>query len=664
MYQIDLELVNLIEKAIYVSFDIFDTAIIRQVLVPVDVFTLVARQYKTNNNVCLSNYRSKRIQAEKRARKKVWQEQQISEVSLTDIFNCLHEDCGWGIELSETLKNLEIEIETKICRRNPFIFDVYRYCLSQNKQIIFTSDMYLPLGAIASILEMAGYDKFEDIFLSSELKRTKHQGEIYPYIVDRLGCKPEQILHIGDNKRSDIIMAQKNGIATYYYEKPLTRALSDRKFKVEQFAKQIAKPKTLEESIYLATIVNKYYSHPQIQQSIKDENNFWYDLGFKSLGVLFLSFSNWLKQETKKNGIEKIFFLARDGYIMKRVYDRLSSIDDRAIPAEYLYASRRALNIPGIIELDNFALKFLLSGTSILTVSQYLERAGLQSDRYLERLQEEGLSDLNEKIIALSQFQKLKNFYQSIADDIEEIAAKEREKLAIYLNSLGFFARKKVAVVDIGWHGSMQYSLAGVVEALGKNLEIEGYYFGTKVGAEKFKQKGMTMYGYLCDCGRPNYYKNTIRLSTEIFEFIHSAPHGSVMGYSNEATEIKPVLEDNDRLESELAKVQLMHTGAMDFIEDYLTNFKTFSCLKIPGKDRAIQPLRRVLRYPSLLEAKRLGDIEHVESFGRVAQKRYIARPPKYKPLMLLRVDKMFIFFKSSFWKMGYIKRFFGEKPN
>jgi predicted HAD superfamily hydrolase len=658
MFEVNSKLADLIDNARYVSFDIFDTAILRNVLVPVDVFTLVQKQYETNNDNDLADYQNKRKQAERRVRKKVYQQQQVSEVSLTEIFECLREDCDWDVQLAETLKNLEIETETKICRRNQFIFAVYRYCLSQQKRVVFTSDMYLPLAAIETILKAAGYDNFEKIFLSSELRLTKHQGDLYPYIVERLGCKPEQILHIGDNQRSDIVMAHKHGVKTYHYEKPLTRALGDRSFRQEKFAKKAACRKTLEESIYLATLVNKYYNRPLAQQSINEENSFWYDLGFKNLGVLFLSFSNWLREETKRNGIEKIFFLSRDGYIMKRVYDLLASLDARALPAEYLYASRRALNIPGIVELDEVALNFLLGGTSVLKVSQFLERAGLQPDRYFEQLQQAGLNDLDEKIIAPWQYQKLKNFYQSIADDIKQVAAKERETLAQYLKSIGFFDRQKVAVVDIGWHGSMQYSLAGVVKALGKNLEIEGYYVGTKVGAKKFQQKGMKMSSYLCDCDRPSYYKNTIRLSTEIFEFIHSAPHGSVIKYSNQAGEIKPVLENNDRKESELAKVQLMHVGALDFIEEYLANFKNYSCLKIPDKDMAIKPLRRVLREPILLEAQRLGDIEHVESFGIVSKKRYIAKPPKYKPLMLLRADKVFISLKSSFWKMGYIKRF------
>ncbi|MGL5881617.1 MAG: HAD family hydrolase, partial [Xenococcaceae cyanobacterium] len=504
MDKINLELANAIDNATYVSFDIFDTAVLRNVLVPVDVFTLVEKQYSSDNGDYLADYQSKRIEAERRARKKLWQERQISEVSLDEIFTRLGEDWGWDEKRLATVKNLEIETEIKICRCNKFIFDVYRYCLSRQKRVVFTSDMYLPRAAIEKILHKAGYEEFEKIFLSSEVRLTKHKGDLYLYMRDRLGCKSEEILHVGDNHHSDVVMAQKNGIQTYYYERTLTRALGDRSFKAEKFAGKATRRKTIEESIYFATIINRYYdreawaatghssvslrqrdargnlasqplpNRPIAQQNGSSENNFWYDLGFKNLGVLFLSFSAWLKEETKQNGIEKIFFLSRDGYIMKRVYDLLARIDDCAPNAEYLYASRRALNIPGIVELDEVALNFLLGGTSVLKVSQFLERAGLEASRYQDKLQQVGLSDLNEKIIAPWQFQKLKNFYQLIAKDIKEVADLEREKLAKYLDSVGFFDRQKVAVVDIGWHGSMQYSLSRIVKTLGKKVEIEG----------------------------------------------------------------------------------------------------------------------------------------------------------------------------------------------
>ena len=53
---------NLIEKVDVISFDIFDTLLIRPYLSPVDLFEHIEKQYK------FSDFKKERILAEKRAR--------------------------------------------------------------------------------------------------------------------------------------------------------------------------------------------------------------------------------------------------------------------------------------------------------------------------------------------------------------------------------------------------------------------------------------------------------------------------------------------------------------------------------------------------------------------------------------------------------------------
>ncbi|AOX01880.1 MAG: hypothetical protein F6K50_31420 [Moorea sp. SIO3I7] len=91
---------------------------------------------------------------------------------------------------------------------------------------------------------------------------------------------------------------------------------------------------------------------------------------------------NWLLDATTKDGIDKILFLSRDGYIMHKVYYLLAGYRDNSPRAEYMYASRGALNIPSIFELNDVAMDFLASGTGILTVSQFLERIDIDPKQY------------------------------------------------------------------------------------------------------------------------------------------------------------------------------------------------------------------------------------------------------------------------------------------
>lgn len=128
------------------------------------------------------------------------------------IFDCLVEDFGLNDQTAQILKKLEIETEGDVCRRNEFIFSVYNYYRKNQKNIIFISDMYLPLSVIKKILQSAAYDDSDKLFLSSTIGKTKFRGDIYRYVVEQLGYNPEYILYIGNNYQSDVLNAKANGL--------------------------------------------------------------------------------------------------------------------------------------------------------------------------------------------------------------------------------------------------------------------------------------------------------------------------------------------------------------------------------------------------------------------------------------------------------------------
>ncbi len=67
--------------------------------------------------------------------------------------------------------------------------------------------------------------------------------------------------------------------------------------------------------------------------------SYWHGIGFQYLGTLLVIFSRWLKKSTDDLGIRRIFFLARDGEVMKRVFTAL--YPDEASRCRYILCSRR-----------------------------------------------------------------------------------------------------------------------------------------------------------------------------------------------------------------------------------------------------------------------------------------------------------------------------------
>ena len=176
-----------------ISFDVFDTLILRTVNDPKDVFTILAVESGFND------FKSARITAEKIAREKMQASLNTREIVINDIYDVLYE--RYGIEKKWMLR--EIEIEKEVCIANPYFFDIYNQLLQLNKRITVMTDMYLPKTVITEILSNCGYKTFYSIYVSNELKLCKGDGSLPKYINENL-IKGQRAIHIGDNYTADI----------------------------------------------------------------------------------------------------------------------------------------------------------------------------------------------------------------------------------------------------------------------------------------------------------------------------------------------------------------------------------------------------------------------------------------------------------------------------
>jgi len=138
---------NDLNKYKCISFDIFDTLILRAVDNPQDVFLKLG--YKIIEDGCvrknLSPYEFKqiRILSEKKAfensKTKKCNNELDNEVTLNDIYNEM--PCNLGN--IDRIKNFEIEIEKQYTYLNPVIYDFMKYLKSRGKRIFLISNMYL-----------------------------------------------------------------------------------------------------------------------------------------------------------------------------------------------------------------------------------------------------------------------------------------------------------------------------------------------------------------------------------------------------------------------------------------------------------------------------------------------------------------------------------------
>ncbi len=83
-----------------------------------------------------------RCDAEHLARERAWQSQRAREVTLDEIYEVFSEGLAIDSDLTKAVAQMEIEAELDVCRRNPFIHDVYGWCRDRAKRIAFISDFY------------------------------------------------------------------------------------------------------------------------------------------------------------------------------------------------------------------------------------------------------------------------------------------------------------------------------------------------------------------------------------------------------------------------------------------------------------------------------------------------------------------------------------------
>lgn len=274
-----------------VTFDVFDTLLIRDTTKPTDVFELANGK----------GFRYLRIVAEMLARKK----SKKIEITLEEIYRFL----------PKYDHNLELKWEKKVCRANPAIKEIYDEAKRQGKRIFAISDMYLPKEFLKELLKDNGIE-VEDIYVSSEYGICKYEGKLFEKFCADKGINPQDVLHIGDSLAADVEGASKAGIASVHIKKD---------------SNKLSYTKVGTKNIELRGFVNHQISH------IEDR---CVRIGYEVLGPLLVSFCQWLSSAIKDYKFRKVFFLARDMRMPYEIYCKMYGNDK----VGYLRISRASLH--------------------------------------------------------------------------------------------------------------------------------------------------------------------------------------------------------------------------------------------------------------------------------------------------------------------------------
>jgi len=367
----------------------------------------------------------------------------------------------------------------------------------------------------------------------------------------------------------------------------------------------------------------------------------YYRFGVDYFGPFLYGFICWFCNEINEKQYEKVFFFSRDGYMMQKAFAIFNS--DKKIDARYVYFSRRSIRQALLHTCSSYeeSLKYL-TWERYITVGELLEYYGLSTSERKDVAQEESL-ELCENLAfsTLKENRRMKALYNSIQSLINNNSKYQDAMLKQYLNQIGMNGR--CAMVDIGWHGNMQFYLEEFFEHIGRDVNLCGYYVGISP-VPLLKSKS---YGWL-------YQKEDLSLRKDVlcflggYEKLFQSCEGSTCGYVKQGGAIMPALAEYEYAEDKRMTecIKEWQEGAMDFVQEAYGKGATLD----DGRAWAY-PLIKFGKAPTNEDVSLLSSFYNTDG----SKTYYISQKPlyKYKP-------REFIYALSgSPWKTGFLKSAF-----
>jgi len=297
-----------------------------------------------------------------------------------------------------------------------------------------------------------------------------------------------------------------------------------------------------------------------------------YSIGRTIVGPMLLAFSNWLKEEANKDGIDKLFFLSREGKIMKDVYDLWCFGTPDYIGSEYLSVSRRSLSVPYLESLDDMVVIIdNIEFTGKLGVLLY-ERFGINRDEFKKNK----IFDKYDLTVNLPNDRQLVIEYLNyFIPDILDKANNEKNGMIQYFHKIGILEIPKPAVVDVGYGGTAQKYLQ---RSISKSLY--GYYMMTDERIRVTQDNGIRLAakGFLLDGVPRNENAPNIFLKSFQIERFLSSDDTQLCFYNDDGS---LSYREISRTEIEvIEKRKLLRKGIFDYVNEAIKSRKSYPQFK------------------------------------------------------------------------------------
>ncbi len=311
----------------------------------------------------------------------------------------------------------------------------------------------------------------------------------------------------------------------------------------------------------------------------KNERNA-FQIGCRYVGPVLYSYAEWIVEVAIKNNIKRLYFIARDGYLIKKIVDTILKSKKVDIATKYIYGSRKAWRMASLSEthynlyqLVLWSHTFRITTLDDLADSLHVQLKDLYDflpGTYGKNKEDTGISNQELEYIAkkLSLDKEFKKFHLRELKD-ERMTAQKYLMQEINMHDDYF------AFVDVSGGGLTQGCLRELIKERYPK-EIHTFFF--KVDRVNL------MEGSVIDTFMPGFLENNLTV-----EMMCRAPHGQTQGYVERDGRIVPQLEETETQ-------RLIEHGFYEYEKGILA-FTRQACEALESNNIKIGSMRNVLLY-------------------------------------------------------------------
>ncbi len=505
------DFIKKVEESDIISFDLFDTLVMRKTMSYTDVFELLDYQLR-ESGIYIPDFAKLRLYAEKELSRD-------GSPELEKIYDFVLERSGGNFITASELAELEWKLDFSIFSARDAVRDIYKKALSGGKKVVITTDSYYSKKQIEKILNTFGLVGYDELLVSCEYGTAKTQG-LFNILSGKYRGK--KILHIGDDEYSDIEKARCNGIESVRIFRAIDLFDALGGLGIENEIVSVAD--RVKMGLFLAHIFNSpfWFDGDERRLFVKDA----FDIGYLFCAPMVTDFILWMKESVKRQGYTQILFGARDGFLVGQLFR--------------------------MVDTTRNSYYFLSSRTAAI-------RAGMETQEdidYVDSMKYSGILK-----------DALKVRFGIMAEDVGSVdrniaifnkAKQQRENYQKYIDKLGI-GSNKLAVFDLVSKGTVQMYLQRLFPQ-----HMKGFYF-LRLEPEFMADKGLDI---------ESFYSNEETLASAVYdnyyilETILTAPYPQIKEMDNEGN---PIFAVETRSEQDLRCFKRAQNGIKEYFKEYIS---------------------------------------------------------------------------------------------